>query len=308
MSNVDNYDDSEIRQAIEAIVLNAVTGVRGVAESQFRKGNVVLAPADLGLGNVDNTHDANKNVHSAVQDSNGNVIYTTYFSGINKTGGEVFLVRPDGTSEKLMNSEHVHDASEITTGTIDIARLPAGALERMIDVDNRQARYALTTNDVQNGDTVRQVDTGAMYRVVDDTKLNKADGYKEYTAGRASAVPWSGIEDKPTTFTPSAHTHEIAQITDIANASVAEAAKLKTPRTIAISGGVTASGVQFDGSGNITLQVSVVDAAYLSGTADINISGNAATATQFARERTIEVTGKATAAPKVFDGRQNIAL
>lgn len=282
LSHVDNYDDSGVQQAIAAIVAAAVTGVKGVAESEFRRGNVTLTPANLGLGNVDNTHDNAKHVLSAVQDSQGNVIYMTYFSGINESGGEVFLTRPDGTQQKLMNSQHNHDASDITSGTIDIARLPAGALERMVDVENRQARYALTTATVQNGDTVRQLDTGVMYRVVDDTQLNKADGYKEYTAGRASAVPWSGVTEKPASYPPSSHTHEISQITDIANASVAQAAKLTTPRSIALSGGATATGVQFDGTSNITLVVSSIDAAYLAGTGSIDITGNAATATRLA--------------------------
>ena len=308
LSHVDNYDDTAIQQAIAAIVAAAVTGVKGSAEAQYRIGNVNITPANLGLGNVDNTRDSAKNVHSAVQDSDGNIIYQTYFSGISEVSGEVFLVRPDGTTQKLMNSVHNHDASEITSGTIDIARLPAGALERMIDVADRQARYALTTAQVQNGDTVRQLDTGVMYRVVDDTKLNRSDGYKEYTAGRASAVPWSGIEDKPQTFTPSAHTHEISQITDIANASVAQALKLKNPRSISISGGATATGVQFDGTGNVILQVSALNAGYLSGTADIDILGNAGTATKLAAQRTISISGKATADAKVFDGRYNITL
>jgi len=308
LSHVDNYDDSEIRQAIEAIILNAVTGVKGAAESVYRKGDVNITPENIGLGNVDNTHDADKNVLSAVQDSEGNVFGETYFNAILESDGETFLVRPDGTSEKLMVSEHTHDASEITSGTIDIARLPAGALDRLITVDNRIQRYALTRDQVQNGDTVQQLDTGVMYRVVDDTQLNRAAGYKEYTAGRASAVPWSGIEDKPETYTPSSHTHEISDITDIADASVHDAEQLKTPRFFSISGGATAQGVSFDGTGNVVLVVTALDTSLLSGTADIDITGNAATATQFARERTIEVTGKATAAPKVYDGRQNIAL
>ena len=308
LSHVDNYDDSTITQMIEDIIRNAVTGVRGSAESVYRKGNIIIAPADLGLGNVDNTHDADKNVLSAIQDSEGNVFGETYFNGVSKSGGNAYLTRPDGTSEKILVSDHSHDASEIISGTIDIARLPAAALQRMVDVANRQERYALTKATVQNGDTVRQLDTGIMYRVVDDNKLNKSDGYKEYTAGRAAAVPWSGIEDKPETYTPSAHTHTISQVTDIANASVAEAAKLKTARTIGITGGATANGVQFDGTGSINLNVTALDISLLSGTANINITGNAGTATQFARERTIQVTGKATAAPKVYDGRQNIAL
>lgn len=308
LSHVDNYDDTEVKQAIESIILNAVTGIKGAAEAAYRKGNVNITPENIGLGNVDNTHDADKNVLSAVQDSEGNKIDETYFSGISESGGEVFLTRPDGSNAKLMNSEHNHDASEIVSGTIDIARLPAGALDRLITVQNRTERYALTRDRVQNGDTVQQLDTGVMYRVVDDNQLNRAAGYKEYTAGRASAVPWSGIEDKPATYAPSAHTHEIADITDIANASVAEAGKLKTIRYFSLSGGATAEGVAFDGTGNVVLNITALDASLLSGTAPISITGNAATATQFARERTIEVTGKATAAPKVYDGRQNIAL
>lgn len=105
------------------------------------------------------------------------------------------------------------DASKINSGVIDLDRLPQGALDRLIEVDDQTERFALTTSDVQNGDTVQQLDTGIMYRVVDDTKLNSEDGYKQYTAGRASAVPWSGVTDKPSTFTPSSHTHTGSEIT-----------------------------------------------------------------------------------------------
>ena len=99
------------------------------------------------------------------------------------------------------------DASKITSGTIDIARLPKGALERLVKVANQAARYALTTDDVQLGDTVQQLDTGVMYVVTDETKLDSADGYTEFTAGSATSVPWSGVTGKPSTFTPSSHTH-----------------------------------------------------------------------------------------------------
>lgn len=44
-----------------------VTGVKGNAESAYRKGNVNLTPANLGLGNVDNTSDANKPISTAAQ-------------------------------------------------------------------------------------------------------------------------------------------------------------------------------------------------------------------------------------------------
>lgn len=120
------------------------------------------------------------------------------------------------------------DASKITTGTISIDRLPAAALERLVQVTDEKAMFALTTASVQLGDTVKRLDTGLMYIVVDTGKLNSYDGYVEYTAGSAANVPWSGVTDKPTTFTPSAHTHTISQISDIANASVKSATTATT--------------------------------------------------------------------------------
>jgi len=105
------------------------------------------------------------------------------------------------------------DAGNISSGTINIARLPAGALERLVIVADQTARYALTTAQVQNGDTVKQTDTGIMYFIVDDTKLNSAAGYEIYTAGAATSVLWSGVLNTPTTLagygitdaTPSSH-------------------------------------------------------------------------------------------------------
>ena len=89
-------------------------------------------------------------------------------------------------------------ARKLTSGTVDIARLPQGALERLVKVANEAARYALTTADVQLGDTVQQLDTGIMYVVTDTDHLDSAAGYTEYTAGTAASVPWSGVTGKPT--------------------------------------------------------------------------------------------------------------
>ena len=63
---------------------------------------------------------------------------------------------------------------------------------------NQTARFALTTADVQEGDTVKQSDTGVMYFVINSTKLDNEAGYSVYTAGSATSVPWSGVTGKPT--------------------------------------------------------------------------------------------------------------
>lgn len=46
-----------------------VTGVKGESESSFRQGNVNITKANVGLGNVDNTSDANKPVSTAQKEA-----------------------------------------------------------------------------------------------------------------------------------------------------------------------------------------------------------------------------------------------
>lgn len=77
------------------------------------------------------------------------------------------------------------DASVVTTGTLPLSVLPQGALERLVKVADEEARFALTTGDVQLGDSVLQTDTDTMYIVIDTAQLNSDAGYEEYAAGTA---------------------------------------------------------------------------------------------------------------------------
>lgn len=148
---------------------------------------------------------------------------------------------------------HTHTSGDITsldasklTGTIDIARLPAGALERLVVVTDDTARFALTTSNVQKGDTVKVTSSGLMYFVVDDTKLSTEAGYEQYTAGTATSVAWSGITGKPSTFTPSTHTHTKSQITDFPTS-------LKNPTALTIS--VNGTSTAYDGATAKTITI-----------------------------------------------------
>ena len=61
-----------------------VTGVKGNAESTYRKGNVNITPENIGLGNVNNTSDAQKPVSTATQealDLKANVADVNIFHG-----------------------------------------------------------------------------------------------------------------------------------------------------------------------------------------------------------------------------------
>lgn len=145
------------------------------------------------------------------------------------------------------------DASKITSGTIDIDRLPKAALERMVVVADDTARFKLTTATAQVGDTVKVTATNKMYLVKDDSKLNTEDGYEPYTASLASSVPWSGVTGKPSTFAP-----------PTSSAAVLGGIKV----------GYTTSGknykVQVDSSGNAFVNVPWTDnnTAYNQATAD----------------------------------------
>lgn len=165
-------------------------------------------------------------------DSSGNVSVNN--DSHTHSNSTITSVDASKVSSGVLSAERIPglDASKITSGTISIDRLPAGALERLVTVKDQNAMYALTTNTVQLGDTVKRLDTGTMYIVVDTANLSNSKGYMEYTAGSASSVPWSGVTGKPGTFAPSAHTHTIAEITDIASANV-NSAKTATSATTA---------------------------------------------------------------------------
>ena len=124
----------------------------------------------------------------------------TYNKTLNLTNGATGSVNSNWSETNINLNVTGLNADYITSGTIGIERLPKGALERLVIVDNQAARYKLTTSDVQEGDTVKQNDTGVMYFVVDTANLSNENGYKVYTAGAATSVPWSGVTSKPTTI------------------------------------------------------------------------------------------------------------
>ena len=162
--------------------------VKGNKESTYRDGDINLTPANIGASAEGHTHDDRYYTESEINTK---------------------------LNDKA-NSSHTHgnsditgiDGSKITTGTIDLARLPQGALERLTVVADDTVRFKLTSSTIQKGDTVKVTSTGKMYYVVDETKLSTEAGYEVYAAGTAASVPWSGVTGKPGTYTPSSHTHD----------------------------------------------------------------------------------------------------
>ena len=110
----------------------------------------------------------------------------------------------DGSSNISINSTlNNFDASKITSGTLNadrlpeipISKIPAAALERLYVVDSQSAAMDLT---IEEGDVVQIGSGGPMYFCVSESASTFATKFKEFTAGSATSVPWSGVTGKPT--------------------------------------------------------------------------------------------------------------
>lgn len=71
-------------------------------------------------------------------------------------------------------------------GKIPAELIPPQVFERMITVADDTARFALTTDDVQNGDWVYVNSTQSIYYVYDEDHLDTEAGYKPVSAGIAA--------------------------------------------------------------------------------------------------------------------------
>ena len=65
----------------------AVTGVKGDSETDFRRGYVNIAPDNIGLGNVDNTSDADKPISTATQNALNGKQDSLGFTPVQQGGG-----------------------------------------------------------------------------------------------------------------------------------------------------------------------------------------------------------------------------
>lgn len=104
---------------------------------------------------------------------------------------------------------------------------------------------------------------------------------------------------KNITLTPDAANDRVTISLSGAVESASAASKLSNARTITLDGKVKAAGVAFDGTKNITLNVTGV-------TAD-SCTGNAATATRLSASRIIRLTGN-TRGDGSFDGSGNVTI
>lgn len=91
------------------------------------------------------------------------------------------------------------------SGVLNVSQIPTTALERLYVAANKAALLALTSEQVQNGDTVKvtsyadgsETPITKMFLVVDDAKLGTDDAINAFTEYTASTY-WDNIKDRPT--------------------------------------------------------------------------------------------------------------
>ena len=150
----------------------------------------------------------------------------------------------DGSSNVSINSTlNGFNASKITSGTINadrlpeipISKIPAAAMERLYVVESQSAAMSLT---IQGGDVVQIGSGGPMYFCVSESASTFATKFKEFTAGSATSVPWSGVTNAPTKL--SQFTNDSGFTT---NKGTVTSVAMSVPTGLSISGSpITASG------------------------------------------------------------------
>lgn len=156
--------------------------------------------ASVASPGTDNAYSRSDHVHP-IQES---VAKLTTPRTIALTGAVSGSTTFDGSSNVSINSTLANiDASKITSGTLNadrlpeipISKIPAAAMERLYVVESQSAAMSLT---IQEGDVVQIGSGGPMYFCVSESASTFATKFKEFTAGSATSVPWSGVTGKPT--------------------------------------------------------------------------------------------------------------
>ena len=142
--------------------------------------------SEVGLGNVDNTADANKSVKYAGSSGSSNTIVYTALTNTNlntlQTEGRWYYAGGGNTCTNIP--------------------VESAAFELYVGRNASGWRYQQFT-----------VTSGEIYiRVFDSSNWGnwRKLAFTSDTVTAASSVPWSGITGKPTTFTPASHTHNYA--------------------------------------------------------------------------------------------------
>lgn len=193
-------DDTNAFNTIGYVGTIKPTGEKTSSFAAITPSNTDPKPLGQASPGTDNAYSRSDHVHP-IQES---VAKLTTPRTIALTGAVSGSTTFDGSSNVSINSTLANiDASKITSGTLNadrlpeipISKIPAAAMERLYVVESQSAAMSLT---IQEGDVVQIGSGGPMYFCVSESASTFATKFKEFTAGSATSVPWSGVTGKPT--------------------------------------------------------------------------------------------------------------
>ena len=195
-------DDVSISRSSNGNLPSGATTAQGLANTlgalAFKNS---LSKADVGLGDVDNTADANKSVNYATS---------------------------AGISSKLSGITHLSSVEELdnflTSNTFQYATVASVA-----SINNDGIILSASWKDSTNyGHQIYMDDNsslmmqrgknngtwGSWVRMIDSSNIGSQSVNYATTSGSANAVAWDNVTGKPSVYTPASHTHTKSQITD----------------------------------------------------------------------------------------------
>lgn len=176
------------------------TGEKTSSFAAIQPSNMDPKPLGQASPGTDNSYSRSDHVHP-IQESVAKLTTPRVIAIAGAISGSATF---DGSSNVSINSTlNSFDASKITSGTLNadrlpeipISKIPAAAMERLYVVESQSAAMSLT---IQEGDVVQIGSGGPMYFCVSESASTFATKFKEFTAGSATSVPWSGVTGKPT--------------------------------------------------------------------------------------------------------------
>ena len=300
--------DGEFFQIVGDLDTNTslVTGIKGSAESEYRKGNINISAENIGLGNVDNTRDDIKHVLSAKQLEEEVTIDGVSFNGSKNITHYGICSTSANEPVKSVSCE---DFKLVKGSIITITfNQDNNANNILINVNNTGLKNAYYRNLPLDAEVIKKDRTysfvydGENYQLIGDLDANLITGVKgiaetTYRTGNIS-ISASDVGLNKVSNTPDNEK------------KVAEAMKLSVPRSISLDNAAIGT-TTFDGSANVVIDVTSLKADKLTGTAPINITGNATAASRLANARVFSIedaTGTNSGNAAVFNGENNVKL
>lgn len=234
INTIEGLDAKNVQEAlvkIKDIADNGgVTGVKGSGETNYRKGNVNISPANIGLGNVTN--------HAQVKRTEMGVA-----NGVATLGADGKV--PSGQLPSYVDDvlEYENKASFPSTG------------------ETGKIYVAKDTNLTYRWSGTAYVEISASL-ALGETSSTAYAGDK----GKALATRLTAVEEKATTNATNISSVE-TRVTNIENGTKAagKATKLATARKISITGDATGS-AEFDGSADKSISLTLANSGVAAGT------------------------------------------